>query len=265
MTLRVAVAQGESVSGDVAANVATAAGLAGQAAERGARLVLLPEAFLTGYDPASFAGDLPQDEGLDDGWLDPLVGVATGGDLTIVVSGALQRADARTLSLLVVRPTGEVIAPYDKQHLFGEEVPHFAAGDHGTLLRIDDWVFGLSVCYDACFPEHARAAADAGAHAYLNSAAYVTGSDHRRDLYAASRALDNGMYVLFSGLTGRCGPESFSGGSGVYDPEGRPVVRMGTEVGVAVTDLDPELVRTTRAAHTMHADHRGHLGPLRTV
>ena len=48
-TLRVAAAQAESVPGDLAANVATAVPLVEQAADRGARVVVLPELFLTGY------------------------------------------------------------------------------------------------------------------------------------------------------------------------------------------------------------------------
>ena len=62
-------------------------------------------------------------------------------------------------------------------------------------LCFDDWALGLGVCYDGCFPEHARAASDAGALAYVCPSAYLVGSEHRRDLYYAARALDNGIYV----------------------------------------------------------------------
>ena len=69
------------------------------------------------------------------------------------------------------------------------------------------------------------------------------------------------MYVVFAGLTGRARRVAdFSGGSAIYDPEGRPLVRLGTERGVAVADLDTELVEETRARHTMLADHRDSLG-----
>ena len=47
--LRVAAAQATSVAGDVDTNVATAVTLVAGAAERGARVVVLPELFLTGY------------------------------------------------------------------------------------------------------------------------------------------------------------------------------------------------------------------------
>ena len=106
---------------------------------------------------------------------------------------------------MVVRPDGHTLAAYDKQHLSGYENDHFTAGDHGASLTVDGWELGLSICYDGCFPEHARAAADDGALGYLNSAAYFPGGEHRRDIYYPARALDNGIFVVFAGLTGSCG------------------------------------------------------------
>jgi predicted amidohydrolase len=158
-----------------------------------------------------------------------------------------------------------VHVPYDKQHLDGEESRYFTPGDHGASIRVHGLELGLSICYDGCFPEHARAAAEDGAVGYLSSSAYFAGSEHRRDLYYAARAVENGMYVVFSGLTGRCGPRDFSGGSAVYDPEGRPLVRLGAERGVAVAELDADLVEATRMRHTMLADHRESLGPRDVV
>jgi len=55
--LRVAAAQAVAVPGDVAANVATAVELVTEAADRGARVVVLPELFLTGYDPSVWDHD----------------------------------------------------------------------------------------------------------------------------------------------------------------------------------------------------------------
>jgi predicted amidohydrolase len=68
------------------------------------------------------------------------------------------------------------------------------------------------------------------------------------------------MYVVFSGLTGPCGEMSFIGGSAVYDPEGRPLARLGEEEGLAVAEIDPDLVAATRSRHTMLHDHRAGLG-----
>ncbi|MBD8868559.1 carbon-nitrogen hydrolase family protein [Nocardioides donggukensis] len=259
--LRVAAAQAVSVSGDLVANVATAARMAGRATDRGARVVLLPEAFLTGYDRAAFGGPLPAADDLEGAWLDPLREVALTRRAWLLVGTPLARGPVRTLSLLLVTPDGTVTAPYDKQHLSGpDETDFFDRGDHGATLSVDGVVLGLSICYDGSFPEHARAAADAGAHAYLNPAAFFRGAEHRRDLYTAARALDNGMYAVLAGLTGRCGSGDFSGGSAVHDPEGRPLGRLGDEEGVVVADIDPAVVEATRAAHPMLADRTADLG-----
>ncbi len=258
--LLVAAGQAEAVAGDLAANVATAVRLASDAGDRGVRVLVLPEAFLTGYDASAFEGPLPTAERLAGRELDPLRDVARAADLVVVAGTALQRADRRTLSSVVVRPTGEVTVPYDKQHVDPSERPWFEPGDHGCSITVDGVELGLSICYDGCFPEHARAAAVDGALGYLSSAAYFPGGEHRRDLYYAARAVENSFYVVFSGLTGRCGGSSFIGGSAVYDPEGRPLERLGEEEGLAVGVLDPALVEATRARHSMHDDHLASLG-----
>lgn len=258
--MRLAAGQAVAVAGDLAANVATAARLTGLAAEEGVRVLVLPEAFLTGYDAGVFAGPLPEAEALGDAWLDPLRAASADGDVVVVVGTALTRGDRRRLSQVVVRPDGSTTAPYDKQHLDGLEKRVFTTGDHGTSIEVDGHELGLSICYDGCFPEHAQAAALDGATAYLSSSAYFPGGEHRRDLYYAARALENGMYVVFSGLTGPCGAYSFIGGSAVYDPEGRPLARLGEEEGLAVAELDPDVVLATRERHTMVHDHRAGLG-----
>lgn len=255
----VAAGQAAAVSGDVGANVRTAARLTRMAASQDVRLLVLPEAFLTGYDVAAFDGPLPDAADLDGAWLDPLREAAAPG-VTVVVGTALRRGDHGRLSQVVVRPDGTATAPYDKQHLDGLERTWFTAGDHGTSIEVEGLELGLSVCYDGCFPEHAQAAARDGAAGYLASAAYFPGGGHRRDLYYAARALENGMYVVVSVLTGRCGSFDFIGGSAVYDPEGLPLARLGEEEGLAIADLDPARVGAVRAQHTMVADHRADLG-----
>ena len=252
--LRVAAAQAASVPGDVAANVATAVSLVTAAADQEARVVVLPELFLTGYDEAAWVHDASIS--LDDDVLAPVVEVARSRAVVVLVGAAVRRAlDETTLSVVVIAPDGEVTAPYDKQHLSGPERDFFAPGDHGATLVVDGWDLALGICYDGCFPEHALAATAGGAAAYLVPAAYYVGAEHRRDVYYAARALDNGIYVVFAGLTGTCGAGAFSGGSAVYDPEGRPLQRAGAESpAVVVADLDLSVVRRTQREHPMALD-----------
>ncbi|MFD2763034.1 carbon-nitrogen hydrolase family protein [Micromonospora eburnea] len=269
--LTVATVQAEPVPGDVGEYAATAARLVGQA---GARVVVLPELFLPAYHPPTLAADpagtdVAADEHgrVDDSRLDPLRRAARDGGTTVVVGAAVRHPDGRrTISSLVVDPAGGVRAAYDKQQLWSGERELFEPGRRGATLLVDDWRFGLGICYDGCFPEHGRAAADDGAHGYLCPSGYLAGSEHRRDVYYAARALDNTMYVVFANAVDGADPWRFNGGAAVYDPEGRPLVR-GADTGtdVLVATLDPAALAATRAAHTMLADRLPDQGLPRTA
>ena len=256
MTLRVAAAQAESTYGEVEANVKTAVDLVERAAQQGARVVVLPELFLTGYAAELWSADACLVDP-SDGRLVPLADAARATGAVVVAGAALRAQEKAIISLLAFDERGGITRVYDKQHLTDEEKPFFAPGEGGATIVVDDWSLGLGVCFDGCFPQHAAAAAVAGASAYLCPSAYYVGSEHRRDLYYAARALDNGIYVLFAGLTGRCGARGFNGGSAVYDPEGRPLARVGAESpAVAVADLDADEIARVRAMNPILAGRR---------
>ena len=254
--MRVAVAQLASVPGDVATNVATAVDALSRA--DGAALLVLPELFLTGYTlpPAVIAAD--------DERLVPLQEAAAAAG-TVVLAGAAVVGQPRPRLATLAFGGDRVRHVYDKQHLSGGEQDCFAPGEAGAVLELAAGKVALATCYDTCFPEHGRAAADAGAVLYAASIAYYVGSEHRRDLYTRARALDNGFFVAVGALVGRCGEGEFCGGAAIHDPEGRTVAAVPDgEQGVVVADLDLALVASTRALHPMLAERRV-LAPVRRI
>jgi predicted amidohydrolase len=264
--LTVAAAQAESIPGEVVTNVRTAADLVREAANDGARVVVLPELFLPGYDLATLAADPDRCDVFDpagDPRLEPLRSACRETEAVAVVGASMRREGWRTIGVLVVEPSGVVRHAYDKQHLLAAEAKVFEPGSDRTIVTVDGWPLALAVCYDGCFPEHARAYADDGALVYLAPAAYVVGGEHRRDVYYAARALDNGSYVVFVDLTGPCGAETFSGGSAIYDPEGQPIVRAGTGREIVVATLDVLRLTRVRTDHGMGSDRRQSLGEAR--
>jgi predicted amidohydrolase len=275
LPLIVAAAQAPAQPGELAGNVVVAARLAVQAADQGAIVVVLPELFLPAYHPPVLGADpagtdlaADGDGRLADARLDPLRTVARERGLVIVVGAAVRHPDRRrTCSAVVVDRSGQAVAGYDKQHLCGpDEKALFSPGDRGSTLVVDGWRLGLGICYDGCFPEHGRAAAVDGADGYLCPSAYLAGSQHRRDVYYAARALDNTMYVVFANAVGGDPPWRFNGGSAVYDPEGRPLVRA-ADAGeaIVVTALDPAELARVRAEHPMLGDRRDDLGGARRL
>lgn len=264
--LRVAAVQAEAEAGNVERNVATAASWVAKAADEGATLVVLPELFIPGYDPATLRDEPDRcDVTPDDPRLRPLADAAATAAVTVVVGASVREPNGdRSLALLVFSPDRQVRTAYAKQHLWDAERGIFTPGLHGSSLVLGGWDVGLGICYDGCFPEHARAATDAGALVYVCPSAYVAGSEHRRDLYYAARAIDNGIYVVFAGLVGPCGALEFTGGTAVYDPQGRAVGKVDGGDGMVVVDLDLAAVEEARRINPYERDRVEDAGP-RTV
>lgn len=120
--LTVAAAQRASVPGDVAANARSAAEGVREAAARGARLVVLPELYLCGYDLATLRTDPDGcDLGVDRleaearGRLAPLVDACAGTGTLALVGASVRHgpgpADHRVAGRRRVRATSAAGAP----------------------------------------------------------------------------------------------------------------------------------------------------------
>lgn len=170
VTLRIAAVQAEASPGEVNRNIAKAVDFIQRASSEKVDVIVFPEAFVTGYDDAAFTGSLPASAELD--WLDRVQEAVDVTGLLVILNTALDRGGRSTLTDIVLAPGRAPVLAYDKQHLYDSERRWFTAGDHGCSLSAGDLRLGLSVCYDANFPEHAAAAAFNGAVVYINSGAY---------------------------------------------------------------------------------------------
>lgn len=175
------------------------------------------------------------------------------GSLAIKVS-----PDKAANRAFLIDPKGEIVARYDKIHMFdvdlanGEtyrESRNFRAGELAVVTDLPWARFGLSVCYDLRFPSLYRALAEAGASVLTIPSAFTrqTGEAHWQVLMRA-RAIENGCFVLAAaqGGTHENGRETF-GHSLVIDPWGRIIAEGGTEPGVIMAEIDPAAVAAARA------------------
>jgi predicted amidohydrolase len=249
--LRVASAQAIAVAGEIERNVDTAVRLISEASTRGAELVVFPELSLCCYDLALLRREPGRcDMTLDDLRLDPIRDACRTGSISAVVSCSIRSEDSRTLSALVVDRSGTVVARYDKQHLDHTERDVFRPGRNGCIVAVGDWRLSLGICYDATFPEHARAAALAGAHGYL-----CPSSHRERSIVHPARALENTMYVVLSNHLGEADGRRLCGHSAIYDPEGKLLADAGPdEEGLALADFDPDVLSEVRTRLPMLAE-----------
>jgi predicted amidohydrolase len=175
------------------------------------------------------------------------------GSLAIKVSP--ERAANRSF---VIDPTGEIIARYDKIHMFdvdlagGEsyrESHSYQPGESAVVTDLPWGRLGLTICYDLRFPLLHRALADAGASFIAIPAAFTrqTGEAHWNVLMRA-RAIENTAFVFAAAQGGRHedGRETF-GHSLIVDPWGRILAQGGTEPSVVLATIDPAEVAAVRA------------------
>ncbi|RAG82550.1 carbon-nitrogen hydrolase family protein [Streptacidiphilus pinicola] len=257
--LTVAAGQAACVPLDLVANAATAADLVHRAADRGAELLVLPELFLTGYELSGITADPDRHTtGAADPRLDPLRD-ACAAHCTALVVGAPTRTEDGTLhiSALVLDRDGNVAATYDKQHATpSERAAGFAPGSRGTTLVLDGWRFGLSICWDSSFPEHARAAALDGCHGYLTGALFSPEFSAKANGFLfPARAMDNTSYTLLANHSGASGGYVGGGHSAIWGPLGELLDDAGVaDPGLAVAEFDPEALRAARTAEPVLVD-----------
>lgn len=251
--LVISAGQARCAALDIPSNAAVAADLVRCAADKGADLLVLPELFLTGYELAAIAANPERyPVGLGDPRLDPL-SRACEETRTAVVAGAPTRdpeSGELYISALVLGRDGCFAARYDKQHVDSDERrAGFSPGSSGCTVTLDGWRLGLAICWDASFPEHARAAALDGCHVYLIGAMFPgERGERKRAIVCPARALDNAMYVVAANHSGKSGPLHGCGGSAIWDPEGTQLADAGSaEPGLAIAHLDPDVLARVRA------------------
>lgn len=153
----------------------------------------------------------------------------------------------------MISPEGEIVAWYDKLHMFDVTVSEtetyresagFRPGTRAVLADCGFARVGLSVCYDVRFPGLYRALAQAGAQILTVPSAFSvpTGKAHWEALLRA-RAIENGAFVLAPAQTGthsasRGKARQTFGHSLAVSPWGEVLADGGTEPGVITVDID---------------------------
>ncbi len=222
--LRIAAAQACSVPGDIHRNVQTHLALAHVAAHRGVQLLVFPELSLTGYELPLLAAHLLN---ADHAVLAPLRQAARDLGITLVVGGPATPAGAACLPAIgawVLGADGSV-ALYRKRHLHGSEAQFASAGDEDAQVRLlAGESTGLAICADATHPEHAQAAAAAGAALYASGALISEKGYGPESAQLQGYARDHAMGVLVANHGAPSGGYVSVGRSAFWAPGGRPVV-----------------------------------------
>lgn len=153
---------------------------------------------------------------------------------------------------------GAALASYRKRFLFPNslEPALFEPGEGPAAVFDTDGVSAaILICYELRFPELTLDCIGAGCGLLLYPSAFpVARARHWRTLLEA-RAVENQLYVAAPNQAGSFGRARFAGESLVTDPSGRTVAAAASDrEEILFAEIDPELVRATRAAYPFLAD-----------
>lgn len=239
---------------DREANRREAVGRVREAAGRGARVVVLPEAAMCDFGSA--ATDLTAlAEPLDGPYVGALAEVASDTGTT-VVAGTFEPSgeERRVCNTVVAVDGGGLVGTYRKLHLYdgpgwreSDRVVPGDPADEPLVFGAGGLTFGVMNCYDLRFPEAARRLVDRGADVLVEVAHWLPGPAKAEawTVLLRARAVESTAYVAASAKPG----PACTGHSMVVDPAGVVLASLGGEgSGLALADLRPERVAEVRAS-----------------
>lgn len=165
----------------------------------------------------------------------------------------------------IVGPDGSVVGNYRKTQVAGVqalEKMYFRAGQDFKVLETEfepRAKFGVIICHDRRYPETARINAILGAELLFCPTAapgYAHGV-HWTNLNIM-RAVDNGMFAIYSNRVGPEDGNDYFGESMIVNPMGEVIAKLDKEENaVLVADCDLDLVDKARIAVPTLRDMRG--------
>ncbi len=216
------------------------------AASEGSRVVLFPEASLTGY---YFPDVVALDPREVERALDRTCRAAAEAGLWTIV-GTLKKTRDRYLNLAhVISPEGAVVYEYAKVHMAGrDEKAHGRGGDKLALFEIDGVPSTLVICRDGRHPELYRIPAMAGAKILFHPSCSSDEIEAVAWKRISGRAQmpagpTTGIFHCVANTVGQSpdGKQTSSGQSFIREPSGLPLAEAGCyqeEMITAVLDLE---------------------------
>jgi NAD+ synthase (glutamine-hydrolysing) len=240
--MRLALAQINTVVGDLDGNGERILERLAAAKEQGVDVALFPELAVTGYPPEDLLLR-PSFVQAARTKVEELAREARG----IVALIGVPWFDRDLYNACAVCAAGEIRTIYRKRFLpnYGvfDEDRYFASGNDLVLLEHGGTLIGPTICEDMWQPgPPATELALAGAQLLVNISAspFHVLRDREREEMFATRARDNSCFVAFCNAVGGQDELIFDGNSLVLDEEGHVLARApGFEEALLVADLEP--------------------------
>ncbi len=234
------------------------------------QLVVLPEGALCFDGPADANQQLQETLGAGY-WQQQLAALASEFAIYLLVGTfPTKTADASKFaaSSLLFGPDGDLVADYQKIHLFDADVAdgtgsyresnRTVAGQKVTVAELPGLKLGMAVCYDMRFPGLFQAMREQGMTVLALPSAFttVTGAAHWHTLLRA-RAIETQSFVIAPAQTGchQQGRQTY-GHSLIIDPWGAVLADAGEAPGLISVTVDLTEVSALRAKMPVQRHNR---------
>ncbi len=242
-------------------NLQKAAGMAAEAASKGAQIVCLPELFTTTYFARKRHDGTAHMEAIPGPSTKALSKCARDNAIVLVGGSFFEKAKGGNYNTsCVFAPDGSMLGFYRKMHIPHDEnfyeQDYFKQGDGG--FKAFPTPFGKIsplICFDQWFPEAARISALLGAQMLFYPTAIGTSSAIEQaegswqeawETVMRGHAIANNVAVCAVNRTGTEGEMKFWGGSFISDAWGKVIARADDKERVLVAELDLSLNKDIR-------------------
>jgi len=261
--MKIAMAQIDIEQGDFKKNLVKVDKFAAKAKREGAKLIVFPEMFLCGFNYKKNVEFLENNGNIA---VEDLKDVAKKHSICICgsIPYLTTDSDIPTNRFIFISDKGEIVATYDKIHLFSvfNENKYVKAGDEIVVADTPLGRFGFAICYDIRFPDIFTRMTKRGAKLIIISAAFPHPRSEHWRILSRARAIENQCFVI--GVN-RGGSEKFGtnevkyfGMSAAIDPWGGVIAECPEDAAdsLVFADISLEDVDNIRAQIPSLADRR---------
>jgi len=223
-------------------------------------LVVLPEAFATGFSlnlQVTCDGEPEQTHA----FLSRLSSTHKIWILAGLITPDPDSAMGKNIAVLF-NPEGERVGEYQKMHPFtpmGEDKVHLV-GQEPQIFSIGNFLLSPVLCYDLRFPELFRASVKQGANLFVVLASWPDSRMSHWHALLKARAIENQAYVIGVNRTGSDPNHQYAGGSKVIDPMGKTSAESNMEEELVSFTLEHTLMEDWRSSFPALEDIREDLG-----
>ena len=253
--MQVSCVQLDMKLGDVKANFAHAEAMIREAVNRDhPDTVVLPETWNTGFFPQELAPCAD-----DDGKATKALCSALAKELHInIVAGSVanRRADGYYNTAYVFDRSGNLVAEYDKTHLFTPSGEHnfVRMGSRTCRFTLEGIPCGLIICYDIRFPELIRSLTVQGVDLLFVVSQWPAKRAMHLDTLARARAIENQTFLAL--CNSAAADTACAGHSAIIDPWGEYLAKAGETEEIISADLDFSVIQGIRESINVFRDRR---------